>query len=130
MMEKKAIMVIAICAAIGFAAGGFAGYGITFAANPETPVTPTHVLTIIEYKSSTYSANVTWTPANAGINYTNVQDIITITFAENTNVTLTAVGAAHFDQFQGPDGADAHYIDNIHYWIVMDSDKIITTMWS
>ncbi len=126
-MDKKLIMVIAISIAIGFVAGGFAGYGITYSLYPETPAPRTYTLTIANYKMST--GNVSWAPANAGSNFTTSEDIVTIIFEENTNVSLAAHGS-DWSTWQGPDAADVNWVTNVSAWIVIDSNKVIQVNWS
>jgi hypothetical protein len=125
-MDKKLIMVISVIVAIGLVAGGFAGYGITYSLNPETPAPRTYTLTICNYKIP--SGNASWTPSNVGSNFTTSEEIVTIIFEENTNVTLVANGD-YWAAWQGPDAADVHWVTDQLAWIVMDSNKVIQVNW-
>jgi hypothetical protein len=128
-MDKRMTTIIALCMGIGLVGGIFTGYGIAASNEPETPAAPRiYTLTILNFRTG--SAEIEWAPTNPGTNFTTTTlvEIVMISFEENTNVTLKALGG-DFGPFSGPDSADVHAIKPYISWILMNNDKIIEVMW-
>jgi hypothetical protein len=129
-MDRKFTMVLACLAVVGFFTGGFVGQGIFYSTIPGPPAPSTYTLTIIDYKTAYVNDWLNWTPANAGVNYTDgsSKQCVRIVFEEDTMVRLVTPNGG-FNPWFGPDAAEVVWV-NLHLsFIKMNGSKTVQVQW-